>query len=134
MSMKESIAGIIYRNGKFLIGHRMGTGEMANRWEFPGGKVDPGETPEQAIIREFSEEMDATAVPGELLTSVEFTNKNGPSRLLAYRVRGIDELPMRLTEHTELRWASLDEIDALNFVDSDRMLLPFLRSWVLHAR
>jgi len=131
--MKESIAGIIYRQGLFLIGHRLNTGEMANRWEFPGGKVDPGESPEQAIVREFEEEMGISAVPGEFLTSVEFANKSGPSTLLAYRVRGIDELPTRLTEHSELRWASLEEIDTLEFVDSDRLLLPFLKEWVTHA-
>lgn len=131
--MKESIAGIIFHDSRFLIGHRLGTGEMANRWEFPGGKVDPGETPEQAIIREFSEEMDVSVTPGELLTTVEFSNKNGPSRLLAYRVTGITELPTRLTEHTELRWANLDEIDSLSFVDSDKLLLPFLRTWSVHA-
>ncbi len=131
--MKESIAGIIVHDDKFLIGHRFDTGEMANRWEFPGGKVDPGETAEQAIVREFYEEMDVRVTPGELLATVEFTNKHGPARLLAYRVFGITELPSRLTEHTELRWASLDEIETLDFVDSDKLLLPFLKKWSAHG-
>jgi len=131
--MRESIAGIIFRHGLFLIGHRLNTGEMANRWEFPGGKVDPGETPKEAIVREFYEEMGITVEPGEFLTSVEFANKNGPSSLLAYRILGIEELPLRLTEHSELRWASLEEIDTLDFVDSDRLLIPFLKDWVARA-
>ncbi len=131
--MKESIAGIIYRNGLFLIGHRLDSGEMANRWEFPGGKVDPGETPEQAIVREFREEMSVDVKPGALLTSVEFSNKHGPSRLLAYLIEGIEALPTALTEHSELKWATMAQIENLDFVDSDRLLLPFLKDWVANA-
>lgn len=128
--MKESIAGIIVKEGRFLIGHRLPTGEMASRWEFPGGKVDPGETPEEAILREFREEMGIEVRPLSRLATVEFENRGGPVSLHAYLVEGISELPRRLTEHTELRWASLEEIEALSFVDSDRLLLPFLREWI----
>lgn len=128
--MKQSIAGIIRKDGKFLIGHRLPSGEMGGRWEFPGGKVDQGETPEQAIVREFNEEMNVSVIPGDLLASVQFTNRHGPVELLAYRVEipSIDGLA--LTEHTEIAWATLDEIESLPFVDSDRMLIPFLRDTV----
>ena len=128
--MKQSIAGIIHKDGKFLIGHRLPTGEMGSRWEFPGGKVDEGETPEQAIVREFREEMNVSVIPGKLLASVKFTNKHGPVELLAYLIDIPSTEGLALTEHTEIDWATLDELEALPFVDSDRLLIPFLRNMV----
>jgi len=128
--MKQSIAGIIHSEGKFLIGLRLPTGEMGNRWEFPGGKVDPGETPEMAIKREFREEMGIDVVPGECITTTQFENRNGPVTLLAYRISIPADAEISLTEHSEIRWASLDEIETLSFVDSDRLLLPILKKMV----
>lgn len=127
--MKKSIAGIVYEHGKFLIGLRLPTGEMGGRWEFPGGKVDGNESPEEAIVREYREEMGLEAKPGSFITSVDFRNKGGPVKLMAYSVclPGIEGA--RLTEHQRLDWATLDEIDTLDFVDSDRLLLPHLRKW-----
>lgn len=127
--MKKSIAGIIYENGKFLIGQRLNTGEMAGRWEFPGGKVDPGETIEQTIIREFREEMGVSVVPGALITSVLFENKNGPFTLYAYSVLFPRDHDVTLTEHTKLKWATMKEIATLDFVDSDRLLFPAIEKW-----
>lgn len=128
--MRQSIAGIIEKNGMFLIGRRLPSGEMANRWEFPGGKVDPGETPQEALVREFREEFSVEVVAGERIGSAQFTNKNGISELLAYRVDFPDGVDVSLTEHTELRWATLDEIERLSFVDSDRLLFPEVKKWL----
>jgi len=128
--MKQSIAGIIHSEGKFLIGLRLPTGEMGNRWEFPGGKVDPGETPEMAIKREFREEMGIDVAPGECIATACFENRNGPVTLLAYRITIPEDAQISLTEHSEIRWASLDEIETLSFVDSDRLLLPILKKMV----
>ena len=127
--MKQSIAGIIHENGKFLIGLRLPTGEMGNRWEFPGGKVDPGETPESALKREFFEEMGIAVETGECIATARFENKSGPVTLLAYDVRIPRNVDIKLTEHSELRWVTLDEIETLSFVDSDRLLLPRIREW-----
>ncbi|HHU36839.1 MAG TPA: (deoxy)nucleoside triphosphate pyrophosphohydrolase [Treponema sp.] len=127
--MKKSIAGIVYENGKFLIGRRLNSGEMAGRWEFPGGKVDSGESIEQTIIREFNEEMGVSVVPGKLISSVVFKNKNGPVTLYAYRVFFPSDYTITLTEHTKVEWATLKEIEALNFVDSDRLLFPAIKIW-----
>ena len=127
--MKQSIAGIVYAKGKFLIGLRLPKGEMGGRWEFPGGKVDGDESPEEAIVREFREEMGLEAIPESFIASVDFRNKGGPVTLLAYHVSLPDLGGARLTEHLRLDWATLDEIEKLEFVDSDRLLLPYLRKW-----
>lgn len=128
--MKQSIAGIIFHKNSFLIGLRLATGEMGNRWEFPGGKVDSGETPEMAIKREFKEEMNVDVESGELIASVEFSNKSGTSQLLAYSVFFPENPDIALTEHTRLKWATLDEIEQLSFVDSDLLLIPYIKEWL----
>lgn len=130
--MKQSIAGIIFAEGKFLIGKRLPVGEMANRWEFPGGKVDSGETPEMSILREFREEMGLDVTIGECITSVDFTNKNGIVHLIAYRIFLPANPSIILTEHSAIKWATLAEIELLEFVDSDRLLLPSIKKWFAH--
>lgn len=131
--MKQSVAGIVRSGKKFLIGRRLPTGVMGNRWEFPGGKVDPGETPEEALKREFREEMDISISIGEFIGSAEFTNSSGPVELRAYAVSIPDNPHIVLTEHTGLDWATLDEIERLEFVDSDRLLIPAIKKWCGYA-
>lgn len=128
--MRQSIAGIVEKNGKLLVGRRLDSGEMANRWEFPGGKVDPGETPRQALVREFREEFGVEAVALESIGAAQFTNKNGVSDLLAFHARFPDGVDLSLTEHSELRWATLDEIKSLPFVDSDKLLFASIEAWM----
>ena len=127
--MKQSIAGIIFSGGKFLIGHRLPVGEMGGRWEFPGGKVDEGETPADAILREFREEMGLEVTPLDFIASVEFRNKSGPVELLAYHIAIPENAEFVLSEHSELAWATMSEIETLDFVDSDRLLFPAVIAW-----
>ena len=74
--MSNSIACIVYRNGKILIAHRNPVGDMGGRWEFPGGKVDPGETETQAIVREMQEEFSVRAEPSRKITDSVFYHKD----------------------------------------------------------
>jgi 8-oxo-dGTP diphosphatase len=131
--MKQSIAGIVRSGEKFLIGRRLPTGAMGNRWEFPGGKVDAGETPEEALVREFREEMDIAVSVGEFIASTQFTNSGGPVELRAYSVSIPENPHIVLSEHSEIDWATLDEIERLEFVDSDRLLIPSIKKWCGHA-
>ncbi len=128
--MNKSIAGIIYKNGLFLVGRRIAGGQMGEKWEFPGGKVEPGETHEQTIVREFGEEFGLDVTPGALLATVRFENNTGPVDLYAYRVFPSLDEKVTLSEHTELTWATIDEIEAMDLVDSDRLLVPVLKKMV----
>ena len=125
--MSSSVACIIYKNGKVLIAHRNPTGDMGNRWEFPGGKVDEGETDEISIIREMSEEFGVKAVPGKKIASTTFYHKNKQCYLNAYFVElehdGLEK-PFVLTEHSEYKWVDPKVIPELNFVDSDLQIYP----------
>lgn len=120
--MSNSVACIVYKDGKILVAHRIPKGDMGNRWEFPGGKVDAGETDQMAIVREMREEFGVKAVPGEKITSCSFFHKEKECFLNAYLVQlehdGIEK-PYVLTEHTEYKWVFPKEIENLSFVDSD---------------
>ncbi|UKI52867.1 MAG: NUDIX domain-containing protein [Treponema sp.] len=125
--MSSSIACIVYKNGKILIAHRIPKGDMGNRWEFPGGKLDAGEDDKTAIIREMDEEFGVKAVPGEKIASCSFVHKGKECFLNAYFVQlehdGLEK-PFVLTEHTEYKWVFPREIESLNFVDSDLKIYP----------
>ena len=125
--MSNSVACIVYKDGKILVAHRIPKGDMGNRWEFPGGKVEPGETDQMAIVREMGEEFGVKAVPGEKITSCSFFHKEKKCFLNAYLVQlehdGLEK-PYILTEHTEYKWVFPKEIENLNFVDSDLKIYP----------
>lgn len=125
--MSNSVACIIYKDGKVLVAHRIPKGDMGSRWEFPGGKVDEGEDDKTAIIREMREEFGVKAFPGEKISSCSFFHKNKECFLNAYSVQlehdGIKK-PFVLTEHTEYKWINPKEIEKLNFVDSDLKIYP----------
>lgn len=125
--MSNSVACIVYKDGKILVAHRIPKGDMGNRWEFPGGKVDAGETDQMTIVREMGEEFGVKAVPGEKITSCSFFHKEKKCFLNAYLVQlehdGLEK-PYILTEHTEYKWVFPKEIENLNFVDSDLKIYP----------
>lgn len=122
-----SIACIIQNEDKILIAKRVPVGDMGGRWEFPGGKVDPGETDEMAIIREMREEFGVKVVPEQFITESVFYHKQKENHLHAYKVSiehdGIKK-PYVLTEHTEYKWVNPLEIKNLFFVDSDLQIYP----------
>lgn len=125
--MSNSVACIVFKNGKILVAHRIPKGDMGNRWEFPGGKVDEGETDQIAVVREMREEFGVKAVPSEKIASCSFFHKEKECFLNAYLVQlehdGIEK-PYVLTEHTEYKWVFPEEIKKLAFVDSDLKIYP----------
>lgn len=131
--MKKSIACIAYKDKKILIAHRNNSGQMANRWEFPGGKVDEGETEIEAIHREMKEEFDVDVQVKEKITTSYFVHNEKKSLLEVYLVElshdGIDK-KYYLTEHSEYKWVDYKEIPVDNFVDSDLRVYPEVISFL----
>jgi len=125
--MSRSVACIDYRDGKVFIAKRQNVGDMGGRWEFPGGKIDEGEDYVQAIIREMREEFSAEVTVGAHITSSTFEHKGKKCYLDVFEVHFAHdgmEKPFVLTEHTDYRWADIEEIPGLNFVDSDLAIYP----------
>jgi 8-oxo-dGTP diphosphatase len=121
------VAGIAWERGKFFIARRLKGGAMGDKWEFPGGKVDNGESDQEALKREYLEEFGVDIVVGDFLGSADFEHRGVKRRLRAYRV-SFAVPQCTLMEHTQWRWAALEEIEQLDFVDSDLKLLPALKS------
>ncbi len=132
--MSRSIACIDYRNGKIFIAKRQMVGDMGGRWEFPGGKIEDGEDLQTAVVREMQEEFGVTVTVGRKITSGSFTHKGKPCTLDVLEVSfphdGIEK-KFELTEHTDYRWADIDEIPQLNFVDSDLSIYNDVKKWCL---
>ncbi len=125
--MGESIACIIYRDKKLLVAHRNPTGDMGGRWEFPGGKVDSGESFEEAVVREMREEFSVGATVLQKICSSTFEHRGKKCLLTAFLVElehDGQEVPYVLTEHTEYKWVFPEEIRGMVFVDSDLGIYP----------
>jgi 8-oxo-dGTP diphosphatase len=121
--MKRSVAGIAITQDKVFIARRKAGGDIGKKWEFPGGKVEEGESDADALRREFLEEFNVVVTVGPLLASGEFFHNGQKFALNGYRIF-FDSPHFNLTEHDECRWAALDELETLDFTDSDRQLFP----------
>jgi len=121
--MLQVVAAIIERDGSVLIGRRRPEQSHPLQWEFPGGKVEPGETPEQALARELGEELAIVHVEGREITRQEFTYPGkDPIELIFYRVESFIGEPENRIFH-EMRWERRSALAALDFVEGDREFL-----------
>ncbi len=120
--MPISTAALIGRNGTYLFVHRPPGGDLSECWEFPGGKVDPGELPKEALRRELAEELGIEAKIGELAACSRFEHRGMTFELLAFRTTA-DLATMRLLEHTDFCWRTLSTALALDLAPSDRTLI-----------
>tara|TARA_B100000029_G_scaffold313923_1_gene306389 strand:- start:521 stop:946 length:426 start_codon:yes stop_codon:yes gene_type:complete len=119
------IAAVIRRNGAFLLGRRPENKRHGGMWEFPGGKVEPGEKPETTARRELAEELELDVTNfGSLLHTVQ--DEHSPFIIEFYptEVTG-DPVPR---EHTELAWLSSDKIATIALAPADRIFLSWFMS------
>lgn len=112
----EVVAAIIADDGRILATQR-GYGDFAGGWEFPGGKVEEGETDEQALVREIHEELDARIEVKKLLTTVEYQYPT--FHLIMHCYVSHLESDITLLEHQAARWVSKDDIDSLDWLPAD---------------
>ena len=124
--MRRSVAGIAWQGGRLFLARRKPGGVNSRLWEFPGGKVDAGESPAESLAREFFEELGVEVTVGELLATGSFRHRNIDFRLEAYRIT-LASTDLHLNEHEEVGWFTPAEAEALPLVPSDRSILPQLR-------
>ncbi|MEV8479095.1 (deoxy)nucleoside triphosphate pyrophosphohydrolase [Streptomyces sp. NPDC051173] len=112
------VGGAVFDRGRLLAARRSAPPELAGRWELPGGKLEPGETAEQALVRELREELGVEVEPlervaGEWPLRPPFVLQVWTAKLVAGTARP-------LQDHDELRWLSPDRADEVDWLDEDR--------------
>ena len=113
------VAAIIESNGELLACRRASHKSLAGKWEFPGGKVEAGETDETALAREIREELGAV-VAVEQLVETTFSTSNGLSiEMASYLCRLHSERPTQSSDHDKLLWLALEELQTLDWAELD---------------
>lgn len=104
-----------------------GYGDYKDGWEFPGGKVEPGETPEAAIVREIKEELDTDIVVDEYIGTVEYDYPKFYLSMRCYKC-SIKSGSLVLKEHEAAKWLSMEEIDSVDWLPADIEVVDILRN------
>ena len=118
------VAAIIVRDGRIFATQR-GYGDWKDWWEFPGGKVEPGESPEDALKREIREELATEIEVDELLTTVEYDYPKFHLTMHCYLCTIISG-DLSLLEHEDARWLALDELDSVKWLPADKDVIEKL--------
>lgn len=123
---RQVAAAIIEKDSKILIARRKKRDTLGGLWEFPGGKIEPGETPEECLQRELKEEFDVETEIGPFFASAKFIYYLVPVELLAYKVKytGGD---FKINEHDEIKWVTAGELDGYAFASPDRPIVKALQ-------
>lgn len=123
--MKDVVAALLRRGDKFLICQRPPGMELPMMWEFPGGKIEPGETAPEALIRECREELQIDIVPGKELMQTEVMNPGGDIRLRFFEAEIAKGDPVKV-EHNDIRWITKDQMDDFVFCPADKDFVAYL--------
>ncbi len=122
----DVVCAIIERDGLFLIARRREGRHLERKWEFPGGKAEPGESESAALERELHEELRVRVEILERLTPVEHIYPELSLRLIPFRCRIVEGTPMAC-DHEELRWISIEEAAGYDFPEADAPILAEYR-------
>lgn len=119
--MKEVTAALLVDQGKLLIAQRGWGDALEGKWEFPGGKIEPGETPENCLAREMLEEFNLQIIVGDFYAKSIYTYPKGQIALLAYWAYlpegQLDQL--KLAVHSDYRWVSTGQLKDFDFAPAD---------------
>ena len=126
MKRIEVVAAIIRKEGRIFATQR-GYGEWKDWWEFPGGKMESGETPEEALKREIREELSTEIRVDELLCTVEYDYPKFHLTLHCYLCSLVTEA-LHLNEHEAARWLAKDELDSVKWLPADREVIEKMRN------
>ncbi|MBQ6314137.1 MAG: 8-oxo-dGTP diphosphatase MutT [Mogibacterium sp.] len=129
MKRIEVAAAIIIRDGRIFATQR-GYGNYRHKWEFPGGKLESGETGEQAIVREIREELEADISVGELFYTVDHDYPEFHVTMYCYLCT-LKSDHLTLVEHEAAKWLGRDDIDSVDWLPSDLEVVDKLKKYVL---
>lgn len=119
----EVVGAIINDGDKYLVGQRPAHKSQGGLWEFMGGKIEPGETPEQALARECREELDLEIENEQVVDSVVHKYPEKTIRLTLISCSPKTGSIPKALEHQQIKWVTRAEMDALDFASADRELI-----------
>ncbi len=122
------VAAAVIVDGDRIFATQRGYGDYKDGWEFPGGKIEAGESPQEALIREIKEELDTEIEVGEKLTTVEYDYPDFHLSMDCF-ICQIKSGKLLLKEHEAARWVKVDALDGLDWLPADRMLISKLKAW-----
>lgn len=125
MKTIEVVAAIITHNDQIFATQR-GYGEFKDGWEFPGGKMEPGETPQQALMREIREELDTEIEVGSLVETVEYDYPNFHLTMHCFLCT-IRSGELVLKEHEAAKWLTRAELDSVDWLPADVKVVEKLK-------
>ena len=126
MKRIEVVAAIIHDGEGRIFATQRGYGDYKDGWEFPGGKMEPGETPEEALKREIREELSTEIRVDELLCTVEYDYPKFHLTLHCYLCSLVTEA-LHLNEHEAARWLANDELDSVKWLPADREVIEKIK-------
>ncbi len=121
-----NVVAAIIRDGNKIFATQRGYGEFKDGWEFPGGKVEEGETPQEALKREIEEELETEIEVGEYLTTIEHDYPKFHLSMKCYWARIIEGKPV-LLEHEAARWLSREELDSVAWLPADVTIIELVK-------
>lgn len=119
------VAAAVIRRGDRVFATQRGYGEFKDWWEFPGGKIESGETPEEALVREIHEELDAEISVGKLLCTVDWDYPKFHLKMHCF-LSTLRNDALHLNEHESAKWLNGSELDSVKWLPADEILLPIL--------
>lgn len=126
--MKKVTAAILINDDKVLIAKRKATKKSGDLWEFPGGKIEDGETPEECLKREIKEEFNIDIEVGNFFGESVYRYEHGAIQLLAYFANWKNGA-ISPAVHEEYRWVNINELDKFDFLPADVPLVTKLMFW-----
>lgn len=124
-AVKKVIAGVILQGNKVLLAQRAGPGKLCGLWEFPGGKVEEGETERECLQRELLEELAIKIEVAGYVGSSFFVDNGVNYEMKAYLVTSFIGAPV-LHEHQQIKWVSLPELSCYPMPDPDKPIVDML--------
>ena len=125
MKTIEVVAAVI-RHGNQVFATQRGYGEFEGGWEFPGGKMEPGETPQEALIREIKEELDTEIEVGELIETVEYDYPKFHLTMHCFMCT-VKSGHLVLKEHGAAKWLTKNTLDSLDWLPADEGIIETIK-------
>ena len=125
------VTAAVIRKGDRVFATARGYGDYKGGWEFPGGKIEPGETPREALAREIREELDTDILVGDFIETIEYDYPSFHLSMDCFWC-SIRSGSLTLREAEAARWLTADSLDSVNWLPADRSLIGKIRQGLMH--